>query len=293
MKVSGFTFIRNAVKNDYPVVEAITSILPLCDEFVVALGDSEDGTTDLVKSINSPKIKIVNTVWDESLREGGAVFAAQTDLAFAHISPDSDWAFYIQGDECVHEKYLPLIKKEMEENLADKNVEGLLFKYLHFYGSYDYYGHSRRWYRREIRILRNDKAIHSYRDAQGFRLNGRKIKVKLIDAYIYHYGWVKPPAGLKNKLLNFNTFYHDDNWIAENLPDTFEFDYKNADRLIHFTGAHPKVMQKRIAATNWKLNIDLKQLHRKMTIRRRLLQKIEDLTGWRVSEYRNYIIVKR
>jgi hypothetical protein len=292
MKVSGFTFIRNAVKNDYPVVEAITSILPLCDEFIVALGDGEDGTGDLVRGINSPKIKIINTVWDEALREGGAVFADQTDIAFSNISPESDWAFYIQGDECVHEKYLPLIKKEMEENLTDKNVEGLLFKYLHFYGSYDYYGHSRRWYRREIRILRNDKAIQSYRDAQGFRLNGRKIKVKLIDAYIYHYGWVKPPAGLKNKLLNFNKFYHDDNWIAENLPETFEFDYKNADRLIHFAGTHPKVMQKRVAATNWKLNIDLKQLHRKMTLRRRVLQKIEDLTGWRVSEYRNYKIVK-
>jgi hypothetical protein len=44
MKVAGFTFIRNAVKNDYPVVEAITSILSICDEFVVALGNSDDGT---------------------------------------------------------------------------------------------------------------------------------------------------------------------------------------------------------------------------------------------------------
>lgn len=292
MKVSGFTFIRNAVKNDYPVVEAITSVLPLCDEFVVALGNSDDETESLVRSINSTKIKIIPTVWDDSLREGGAVFAAQTDMAFNAISPDADWAFYIQGDECVHEKYLPVIKKEMQDNLNTPAIEGLLFKYLHFYGSYDYYGHSRRWYRREIRILRNNKAIHSYRDAQGFRWNGRKIKVKLIDAYIYHYGWVKPPAGLKNKLLNFNQFYHDDSWLAENLPETFEFDYKNADRLIKFTGTHPAVMQKRIAATNWNLNIDLKQLHKKMTFRRKLLQKVEDITGWRVSEYRNYKIVK-
>ena len=292
MKVSGFTFIRNAVKNDYPVVEAITSILSLCDEFIVALGNSDDQTEDLIKAINSPKIKIINTVWDDSLRAGGAVFAAQTDIAFNAISTDSDWAFYIQGDECVHEDYLPVIKKEMENNLADTGIEGLLFKYLHFYGSYDYYGQSRRWYRREIRILRNNKSVHSYRDAQGFRLDGRKIRVKLIDAYIYHYGWVKPPAGLKNKLLNFNTFYHDDEWIAENLPVSFEFDYKNADRLIRFTGTHPKVMQKRIAATNWKLEVNLEKLHGQMTLRRRILQKIEDITGWRISEYRNYKIVK-
>ncbi len=292
MKVAGFTFIRNAVKNDYPIVEAITSILPICDEFIVALGKSDDETEKLIRSINSPKIKIINTVWDDNIREGGAVFAAETDKAFLSISPDADWAFYIQGDECVHEQYLPLIKKEMENNLNDTHIEGLLFKYRHFYGSYDYYGHSRRWYRREIRIVRNNKAVHSYRDAQGFRWNGRKIKVKLIDAYIYHYGWVKPPDGLKSKLRNFNVYYHDDEWLEQNLPETFEFDYKNADRLIHFTGTHPAVMQPRIAATNWNLNIDLKALHKKMSFRRKALQVIEDVTGWRVSEYRNYKIVK-
>jgi hypothetical protein len=294
MKVAGFTFIRNAIKNDYPIVEAITSILPICDEFIVALGNSEDETGDLIRSINSPKIRIIDTVWDDTLRDGGTVFANETDKAFNAISPDADWAFYIQGDECVHEKYLPLIKREMESNLNNTNIEGLLFKYLHFYGSYDYYGHSRRWYRREIRVVRNNKAIHSYRDAQGFRWNNRKIKVKLIDAYIYHYGWVKPPAGLANKLRNFNRFYHDDVWMDENLPETFEFDYtyKNPDRLIHFTGGHPAVMQKRIAQTNWNLNIDLKELPKKMTFRRKVLQKIEDLTGWRVSEYRNYKLIK-
>ena len=182
----------------------------------------------------------------------------------------------------------------MEDNLNDNQIEGLLFKYLHFYGSYNYYGHSRRWYRREIRIVRNNPAIHSYRDAQGFRWDNRKIRVKLIDAYIYHYGWVKPPSGLTNKLRNFNRFYHDDDWMDQNLPETFEFDYthKNPDRLIQFTHTHPAVMAKRVASINWNLNIDLKELNKKMTFRRKFLQKIEDLTGWRISEYRNYKIVK-
>jgi hypothetical protein len=292
MKVAGFTFIRNAVKNDYPIVEAILSILPLCDEFVVALGNSEDDTEKLITDINSSKIKIIHTVWDESLREGGAVFAAETDKAFNAISPDSDWAFYIQGDECVHEKYHETIKREMEENLDNMQIEGLLFKYLHFYGSYDYFGSSRRWYRREIRVIRNNNAIHSYRDAQGFRWNNRKINVKLIDAYIYHYGWVKPPSGLKHKVKNFNTFYHDDEWIEKHVPETIDFDYKNADRLIYFNSSHPRIMQKRINSVNWTLNIDLKKLEKKMSLRRKVLQMIEDLTGWRVSEYRNYRIIK-
>lgn len=289
MKVAGFTFIRNAVKNDYPVVEAINSILPICDEFVVALGKCDDGTQQLIESIGSPKIKIVPTVWDETKREGGVVLAEETNKAFAAISPDADWAFYIQGDECVHEKYLPLIKKEMEDNLNDLRIEGLLFKYLHFYGSYDYYSYSRRWYRREVRIVRNNKVISSYRDAQGFRIDGRKLNVKLIDAYIYHYGWVKKPEGIIKKLHSFTQFYIGDKWDPKE-PQSFDFDYNNADNLVLFKGTHPAAIQPRIAQNNWKLNLN--KVKSRMSFRRKLLQYIETFTGWRIGEYRNYKIVK-
>lgn len=291
MKVAGFTFIRNAVSNDYPIVEAITSILPICDEFVIAHGNSDDTTLELLQNIASPKIRIIQTVWDDSLREGGRVFASETDKAYAAISPDTDWAFYIQGDECVHEKYLPVIKREMEESLHDDRVEGLLFKYLHFYGSYDFIASSRRWYRREIRVLKHLPGIHSYRDAQGFRKNGEKLKVKLIDAYIYHYGWVKPPKGLNNKIRNFNQFYHDTQWMEQHLPENYEFDYDNAHRLMKFEDTHPSAIQKRIDVSNWKFSFDPVQLQKKMSLRYRILQKIEDLTGWRIGEYRNYKIV--
>jgi len=293
MKIAGFSFIKNAIINDYPIVEAITSILPICDEFVIAVGKSEDETLSLIKNIGSPKIKIIETLWDESLKEGGKVFAAETDKAYQAISKDTDWAFYIQGDECVHEKYLPLIKKEMENFLVNKNVEGLLFKYLHFYGSYDFIASSRRWYRREIRIVKYDEGIHSYRDAQGFRKNGEKVKVKLIDAYIYHYGWVKPPSGLNHKVRNFNKYYQTDEWIEENHPKQDGFDFGNADRLIHFEGTHPKVIKEKIQSMNWTLPIDPTSVRKKLSPRRKFLQWFEDKTGRRLFEYRNYDLIKK
>ena len=215
----------------------------------------------------------------------------ETDKAFKAISNDTDWAFYIQGDEIVHEKYLPTIRKEMELCLNNKNIEGLLFKYIHFYGSYDYYAVSRRWYRKEIRIVRNLKEICSYRDAQGFRFDNRKIRVKEIDAYIYHYGWVKPPSGLKNKVLNFNTFYHDEQWMNKNLGENYEFDYDNADYLIPFSDTHPEVMKNRIAAINWNMQFDRKKMCNKMSLRRKILHKIEMITGLRIGEYKNYKII--
>jgi len=292
MKVAGFTFIRNAVKNDYSIVEAITSILPICDEFIVAVGKSEDSTLELIQSIQSPKIKIVETIWDDTQREGGKTFALETDKALVAVSKDVDWAFYIQGDECVHEKDLPIIQAEMQANLHDARVEGLLFHYTHFYGSYDYVAVSRRWYRREIRIVRPHIGVHSYRDAQGFRLNGRKLHVKLIPATIHHYGWVKPPQGINNKVRNFNQFYQEERWMEQHMPENFEFDYNNADRLLPFTGSHPEVMKTRIKAQNWPMKLDAEAIRKKMTIRRKVLQWIEDISGWRLGEYRNYKLLK-
>jgi hypothetical protein len=289
LKVSGFTIVRNAIKFDYPVVEAITSILPLCDEIVVAVGNSEDDTLGLIRSIDSPKVRIIETVWDDSLREGGHVLADETNKAFAAIAADSDWAFYIQGDEVIHEKYHPAIGEAMEKYRNDQRVEGLLFNYTHFYGSYDYIGDSRRWYRREIRIVRNDKGISSYKDAQGFRKNGRKLNVKPVDASIYHYGWVKPPEAQQAKQQSFHRMWHDDEWMQKNIPQVSEFDYSQIDSLARFTGTHPKVMQERIKKTNWKFTFD--PTEKKLPLKARLLMWIEKATGWRPGEYRNYKMI--
>ena len=289
MKVSGFTIVRNAIKYDYPIVEAISSILPLCDEVMVAVGKSEDDTLQLIRSISSPKIKIIETVWDDRLREGGKVLADETNKAFAEIAPDSDWCFYIQGDEVIHENYLPVIKAAMEKYKDDKRVDGLLFNYTHFYGSYDYVGDSRQWYRKEIRVVRNNKAINSYKDAQGFRKNDEKLNVKQIDAAVYHYGWVKPPAAQQAKQQSFNKLWHDDSWMKKNIPDVNEFDYSQIDSLAKFKGTHPQIMQERINRMNWKFSFDPTQ--KKLTLKLKLLLFIEKKFGWKIGEYKNYKII--
>ncbi len=287
-KVSGFTIVRNAIKFDYPIVEAITSILPICDEFIVAVGNSEDDTLGLIKSIASNKIKIIETVWDDTLREGGKVLADETNKAFAACSSESDWCFYIQGDEVVHENYLPVIKKAMEQYMLNKNVEGLLFNFKHFYGSYDYLGDARRWYRKEIRIIRNDKQITSYKDAQGFRKNNQKLNVKQIDAFVYHYGWVKTPEAQQAKQQSFHKMWHDDNWMKEHIAPIDQFDYTNIDSLQHFTETHPKVMEQRIQRMNWKFSFDPTQ--KKLSFKNRVLMFIEKKFNWKIGEYKNYKI---
>src|SRR6202008_5052938 len=107
---------------------------------VVAVGNSEDETLQLIRNINSPKIRIIETIWDDNLRQGGQVLAIETNKAFDAISADTDWCFYIQSDECVHEKYLDNIKQAMLKYKFMNHVDGLLFNYTHFYGTYNYVG---------------------------------------------------------------------------------------------------------------------------------------------------------
>ena len=290
MKVCGFTIIRNAVRLDYPIVEAIMSILPICDEVIVAVGKSDDATLELIQQIHSEKIKIIETVWDDSQREGGRTLAIETDKAFAAVPLDADWCFYIQADEVLHEQYYPAVREAMHHYKDDPTVEGLLLHYKHFYVSYDYIGNSWDWYRREIRVIRNSRNIFSYRDAQGFRKRpNEKLKVKLIDPFIYHYGWVRDPRAMQRKQQAFAQFYRSDQWIEENLASAKEFDYSKIDSLKQFKGTHPDVMKDRINRLNWKFDHDLSK--NELTFRERLKRFVSGLLGRRIGEYRNYRII--
>lgn len=288
-KISGFTIVRNAIKYDYPVVESITSILPVCDEVVVAVGKSEDDTLELIRNIPSEKIRIIETVWDESLRTGGRVLAAETDKAFDAISPDADWAFYIQADEAVHEKFHRTILDAASMYANDHNVEGLLFHYTHFYGNYQFVADSRNWYRHEIRIIRNLKDIRSYRDAQGFRRNNRKLHVKPIDAHVYHYGWVKNPYQQQLKMQDLHAYWSDVDMPRHVLEANELYDYGSIDSVTLFQETHPSVMQNRISNADWEVNLDpgVKNL----SLKNRILTKVEELTGKRLFEYKNYQLI--
>ena len=292
MKVCGFTFIRNAEKFDFPVVEAIKSVLPVCDHFVVAVGNSEDNTRKIIEEISPGEITIIDTIWDENLQQGGTVYAVETDKAFNAVPSDYDWCFYIQGDEVVHEKYLPTIQKAMQNYLQKNEVEGLLFRYKHFYGTFDYVADSRKWYRREIRVIRNDKSISSYRDAQGFRKNDKKINVVHVDAEVYHYGWVRHPKFMQEKINGVRKFYEGiSDAEARNKAGEQAFNFSGSyDVLVRFQDTHPAVMKDRIQRLNWQVDVDVNKIRLKPKYR--LLHFIEKNFGVRLFEYRNYKILK-
>jgi hypothetical protein len=220
------------------------------------------------------------------------VLAQETDKAFRAISEDSDWAFYIQGDEVIHEQYLDSIKSAMIKCLDDENIDGLLFRYQHFYGSYDYVGSSQKWYRNEIRVVRNKRYIYSYRDAQGFRKEpNEKLNVAVIDAEIFHYGWVKDPRAMQMKQESFNKLWHNDEWIEQHIVKSDEFQYEDhISELKKFTGSHPKVMTDRIEKKNWKFDFDIS--NNRKSIKDRFKNILYDYLKWDTN-YKNYKIKRR
>jgi len=291
MKVCGVSFGKNVVKFDYPIKEGITSILPICDTFVVAVGKSEDNSLEMISKISPAKITILETKWNETLREGGKVLADETNKALKEVPADCDWVFYIQGDEVVHERYLPVIKAAMEKHLDNPKVDGLLFKYKHFYGGYNYVGNSYRWYAHEIRVIRNRPDIYSYRDAQGFRKGeGEKLNVKAVDAFIYHYGWVKDPIIQQEKQKTFHGLWHDENAIEKYVNKAEgKFDYSGIDSLVEFDETHPKVMVSRVENQDWDFEFDTSKV--KMSVKNRLKRMVEKLTGYQPGEYKNYWVI--
>lgn len=313
MKISGFSFVRNGMKLYYPVIESIQSILPICDEFVIAVGggDKDDDTRERIAALNDPKIRILDTEWDPTYFWEGVINALQTDVA--QQACNGDWLFYLQADEVVHEKYLPVIKSRCTELLKDEEVEGLLFRYRHFWGDYYHYHGGHGWYEHEIRIIRNKPSIHSWQSAQSFRRydyfdNPRQphghhlLKVAVVAAEIYHYGWVRPPHLMQNKKRALDSVHWGLGKSAEyyeKAPN--EFDYGPLDLLAEFKETHPCVMQKRLKAMDWQDKLQYtgnpnpsREKHKHERFKYRLISFIERYLngGKQIGGFRNYVLLK-
>ncbi len=294
MTLSGFTFIRNGLSLGYPFQESLASLLALCDDVVIAVGDSHDGTMDYVRGLGESKLRVVETTWDDTLREGGKILAQQTDIALQECR--GDWCVYLQGDEVLHEADYDRVRSDISRAENRDQVEGLLFRWLHLFGSYNYQATGRQWYRREIRAFRNTGQVRSWGDAQGFRIQNadgtfRKLRVMQSDARVFHYGWVRHPRAQNAKAQAMNRLYHDDQWMHVNIPQSEEF-VARCYELQAYTGSHPAIMRERIERDRvWTSQFDPKKALKSKPFRVVLSDSVERLTGWRMGEYKNFVEV--
>jgi len=238
MKVSAFTFIKNGGILGYPFIQSIKSILPIVDEFVINVGSGEDNTLEVIQAINDPKIRIIQSCWNDNMKNRGYVYGQQKMVA--QFNCTGDWAFYIEGDEIYHENDLDRIYMSMKENLDNPEVEALIFDFYHFYGNANSYLDSPGWYRSEARIIKN--SLRTYAPDGLFWLvldsnkTGRYPKAKHTGAKCYHYGWVRSEAQMNLKSKKVQKY-----WGGE----ANKIDYSKMDQSIikEFKGSHPKIIQ--------------------------------------------------
>jgi hypothetical protein len=286
VKISGFTIVRNAIRLDFPIEASIRSILPICDELVVNVGRSEDETLDLVRSIGDPKVRIIETEWDMSRRN--SVLGLETQRAMRACR--HPWGVYIQADEVLHERGSEELASCIRRYDSDPRVEGLLVRYIHFYGGFDTIATHRRWYRREVRAIRlaSELDIRPYQGAQGFRVgpSQRKIRARLTEAEMFHYGWARPSRALKEKRELGRTLYP---WrdASESRPLLAWI-----PGIRRFSGTHPAVTHDWIEARRHDPErVIAPRQFRWGFLRYYISGAIERLTGVRVFEFRNYTIV--
>ncbi len=303
MKISGFTMVRNADKLYFPIRESILSILPIVDEYIIALGkgDEDDRTEAIIREINSPKIKVFHREWSEESFRESRILAEETNFALSKCK--GDWCFYLQADEVVHEDDLPTIRSACEEYLDDRNSHSLLFNYHHFWGDYDHHLPFHGWYKNEIRVIRNHKGIKSIKDAQSFRRQDEsKLNARPINARIFHYGWVRPPELMQNKKKVHDGLHRGINQAEKEYADRDNhYDYGPLDRIPTFPGSHPTVMKEKIEQLFWKDQLNYssrwtptRPLNKHEKLKYRILTWIENnlLGGKEIGGYSNWNIVK-
>jgi glycosyltransferase involved in cell wall biosynthesis len=238
MKVSGFTFLRNGVVLGYPFIESIRSLLLVCDEVVVAVGASSDNTLELVRGINDPKLRIIETTWNESMTDRGYVYAQQKMIA--QFNCTGDWAFYLECDEIIHEKDVLLIRAQMAKYLSDRSVEALVFDYYHFYGTPANIAVSPRWYKKAPRIIRN--TIRTFAPDGLFWVvmhenkRGRYPQAANVGCHLYHYGHVRKISAMNEKAQKVERYWGK---AAQQFLGYGDIDYKS---LTKFVGEHPHIM---------------------------------------------------
>jgi hypothetical protein len=272
-------------------VASIRSVLPIVDEFVVALGPCEDDTEKLLREIGDPKIRIIPTRWNERLRPDysvkGFVYGQQKSIALFNCT--GDWAFYLEADEVVHENDLPKIRSAMEKHLNDGRVEALAFDYLHFYGNANTYLWSPGWYRSEVRILRN--TIPAWSSESLFfnvvvdHKRSRQPRAAHTGATIYHYGWVRSQAQMNLKSAAVLKYW-------QNRPDA-AVDYTQIDpaTLKSFTGSHPGVIQPWLPKAEGIFKADPNHQLSSREKKHRLMLKLERWFGIRFNK-KHYRLIR-
>lgn len=216
-KFSVYTIIKDAIRQDYSVLEAINSVLPIADEVIINCGDSSDGTTGLIHKAYDgfDKVKIFERKW--AGRDKGIQFLTE-ESNWAKDQCSNEIAMYLQADEVYHEDDLPKILDAVKTLNERQDLVGAIYKWRHLDG--DYATLNPTSYPAEVRLIKRGQ-LKSIGDAQSMGIEvGDKVNLLNVmhfqhlllntDIRVFHTGWAREPKKMLDKLVSFDSFYHNE-----------------------------------------------------------------------------------
>lgn len=113
-RLGGTQFVIDGLKYDYCFAESIRSLQEFCNEVVVIDAGSKDGTVEVLKTLENEKTKIIyldREEWDSL--HGWAKLNHFSNKAISELT--TEWNFYQQSDEVVHESCYKDIRQAIEQ----------------------------------------------------------------------------------------------------------------------------------------------------------------------------------
>lgn len=248
--LAGCLIIKNGTKFDYPFQQAIESVLPICDEFVVVEGVGEDDTYERLLAMREKdqKIQVVRSKMERKVSE----LSRATDLSISLTK--CDYYLQIQGDEGINEFSCRRIRSVVDRGGFDI----LQTRIFHFWSSFDTVYIPKVFYDYVWRVARRSlfPQLHSIGDAMNLgplSLPGlRTLALPETEAYWLHYGFVRNPKQMVEKCYEFFPWWSQDpeKWEEHGMDPYLARARQNKKvvwtekhhprQLTPFRGVHPK-----------------------------------------------------
>lgn len=252
-RLSAFSYLKNGVVFDYPFIESLLSIAPICDQIIVCYAsESTDGSREALEALQAklPQLELYpSKVWQTPGLSQGEVIRLAAEEAEAYC--DGDWLLHLQADEVYLNAEVLSIKNYLDQYHC-LDIDGFFFQVLHFYADYDMVigpqGAKAGWYQETMRLSRAGKAKH-IQDAWTQLLKEPQSKALRVPIRIFHYGHVREKEAMRLKASYMERLYHD---LADDYEvcaaQAFEYNAVPKELIEPFDAEHPETMLKRISS---------------------------------------------
>lgn len=207
MKLGGTMILHNAVRFDYCVKEALTSLCRACDEVVVLECESTDETPALLESMiaDHPNLRVIKNEW--AVRADKHRLSVLTNIATEALSKDVEWLFNLQADEVIADNVDKSIILDAIRVAVSRNSKAVQIRRINLWGDFDHHFSdnypNKPVSNHVVRIVH--RSCKSVGDAESF--SGRAYLGAREKIIIVHYGFLRDPVMMIDKTKSMQGWF--------------------------------------------------------------------------------------